>query len=288
MTFVRLFACASLALSVAGCGTPPSHDNPSAKTSFFPSANPLKAATIGDRIPMEPGAWVHPNRPARLSGRTLTVSSIHQIKLEPKEVILTFDDGPMPGKTEKVLADLDQYGVKATFLMVGQMAKTYPALARQVAARGHSIGSHTWRHADLRSMDYGLAVSEILRGENAVKAASGADVGFFRFPYLSDTSRLRATLAQRGTVVLDVAIDSKDYFKTSSEGVIDRTMAALHRRQGGIILMHDIHKRTVNMLPELLARLQSEGYQVVTLRYKRSRMPTLESAAIRNENRRPL
>ncbi|MGV8939758.1 MAG: polysaccharide deacetylase family protein [Allorhizobium sp.] len=273
MSLVRLIACASITLTVAGCATAPTGDKPSAKTAYFPMANPRSPASASDTIPLEPASWLHPNRPGGLAGRTLTVSSIGQIKLAPKEVILTFDDGPRPGRTEQVLAALDRYGVKATFLMVGEMAKAHPALALEVAAHGNSIGSHTYRHANLKDMNYDLALSDILRGETAVKSSSGADIGFFRFPYLADTSRLRASLSQRGTVVLDVGIDSKDYFKSTPSEVIERTMAALHHRQSGIILMHDIHARTVKMLPELLSRLQAEGYKVVTLRYKRSRMP---------------
>ena len=67
-----------------------------------------------------------------LAGRTLTVSSLHDIRLEDKEVILTFDDGPMPGKTERILATLDEFGVKAAFMMVGEMAQAHPAVARKV------------------------------------------------------------------------------------------------------------------------------------------------------------
>lgn len=235
----------------------------------------------GDRVPMEPAAWAHPDNvmaKGTLAGRTLTVGSLAELRLGPKEVVLTFDDGPMPGKTEKILATLDRFGVKATFLMVGQMAKAYPELARKVAARGHAIGSHTYRHSNLAALGFDQAMNEILSGENAVKASTGDDVGFFRFPYLSDTARLRAALARRGTVVLDAQIDSKDYFKSTPDAVAARTVATLQRQHGGIILMHDIHARTATMLPALLARLEADGYKVVNLRYRRSRMDMIAMA----------
>ncbi|GEO84555.1 hypothetical protein GCM10007920_23050 [Ciceribacter naphthalenivorans] len=230
-------------------------------------------------MPMEPAAWLRPNRPlGQLGGRTITASSISDIHLAPREVVLTFDDGPMPGKTERILATLDRYGVKATFLMVGQMAKSYPSIARKVAEQGHSIGSHTWGHPNLKGIAYDQAINQITKGELAVRSGAGVQPGFFRFPYLADTPRLRSALAHRGTVVLDVSIDSKDYFTSQPSEIVERTMAALHRRGNGVILMHDIHSRTVNMLPMLLQRLKSEGYKVVTLQYARSRMPMLAAA----------
>lgn len=271
MQILRLLACISVGASLVGCATgrPP---ETSAKTAFIPAPAIEVPVDADAPIPMEPAAWQRPHNPMGLAGRTLTVGSVSDIKLRPREVVLTFDDGPIPGKTESILTTLDRYGVKATFLMVGQMAKTYPALARAVTARGHSVGSHTWRHANLAQMGHERAMNEILRGEQAVMAGSKTDVGFFRFPYLAATSSLRAALARRGTVVLDVGVDSKDYFKLQPDEVVSRTMAALRHRQSGIILLHDIHGRTAAALPALLSQLKAEGYKVVNLRYKRSRM----------------
>ena len=202
---------------------------------------------------------------SRLGGRTLRVSSIRDIKLQPKEVILTFDDGPVPGKTEHILSTLDQYNIKATFLMVGHMAKAHAHLAKQVALKGHAIGSHTFNHDNLRNKSFNAALDNIRRGERAVRAATGGEVAFFRFPYLSDTSELRNHLASRGTVVLDVDVDSKDYFKVSPQKVMQQTMKRLRQRGKGIILLHDLHNRTVSMLPDLLKNLKIEGYKVVNL-----------------------
>ncbi len=181
--------------------------------------------------------------------------------------------GTMAGSFVEITGQLDAFGVKATFLMVGQMAETYPSIARSVVARGHSIGSHTYRHRNLASMSFDSALSEIQRGEKAVQKATATDAAFFRFPYLSDTRRLRSALTARGEVIMDVDVDSKDYFKDGPAKVAERTMAALNRRGRGIILMHDIHKRTATMLPAMLNELKAQGYKVVALRYKRSRMP---------------
>ena len=275
MSFYRLALSAIAACLLASCSTA-KPEAPSLKSAYVaPASKPVaKPLDADDPVPMAPAAWFKPNRPlGGLGGRTLTVGSVDEIKLRPKEVILTFDDGPMPGKTEAVLAILNRYGVKASFMMVGSMAEAHPAIARKVAGSGNSIGSHTFRHADLAHLSFDQAMNEILKGETAVRTATGVQPGFFRFPYLSDTRRLRLALASRGSVVMDVQIDSKDYFRNSPSQLVERTMASLHKQGHGIILMHDIHARTVQMLPTLLERLKAEGYQVVALRYKRSRMP---------------
>lgn len=200
-----------------------------------------------------------------LSGRTMRVASIGDIRLRSKEVILTFDDGPVPGRTDKILDTLDRYGVKATFLMVGTMVQNNPALARQVYRRGHSIGSHTWTHDNLARKGFEASVADIRRGEAALRSAGLRDIPFFRFPYLADTQALRRHLGNRGVIVLDTDIDSKDYLKTSPATLANRTMAKVRARGKGIILMHDLQPRTVKALPSFLAMLKREGYKVVNL-----------------------
>jgi peptidoglycan-N-acetylglucosamine deacetylase len=261
-------------LTIAGCATKPAEKSDALKTAFAPVKAERPPMSASDAITMEPASWFRQSSPTGgLQGRTLSVGAISDIKLNDKEVVLTFDDGPMPGKTAKVLDILDRFQVKASFMMVGQMAQNYPALAREVQARGHSIGSHTFSHKNLAAMNFDAAMAEIAKGERAVGKALAEPVGAFRFPYLADTGRLRRALANRGVVVMDVNIDSKDYFNSSPDQVLRRTMAVVQRQRKGIILMHDIHNRTVAMLPGLLQQLKNQGYHVVALRFKRSRMP---------------
>jgi peptidoglycan/xylan/chitin deacetylase (PgdA/CDA1 family) len=119
------------------------------------------------------------------------------------------------------------------------------------------------------------ALTDIANGNAAVSRVTGTPVGFFRFPYLADTGALRQAAADRGLVILDVDIDSKDYFKLSPATLAANTMARVRAKRKGIILMHDIHGRTAAMLPMLLAQLKAGGYKVVALQYRRSRMPQL-------------
>ncbi|MCO6186509.1 polysaccharide deacetylase family protein [Rhizobium sp. L1K21] len=291
-------------LTVTGCATKHQKDSSATKTAFAPvqeTAAPEALQTedtrsagleqISKKMTLMNAPWFRPvgfslrgpdseaNVQGGFSGRTLTVSAASQIQLKDKEIILTFDDGPIPGRTERVLDVLDRFHVKATFLMVGQMARNYSALASRVAAEGHTIGSHTYDHANLQTKGHDRAISDIVSGDAAVRKATGSTVGFFRFPYLADTPQLRRELAAAGIVVLDVDIDSKDYFASTPEAIAARTMAVVRAKRKGIILMHDIHTRTSAMLPALLSMLKSEGYSIVSLRYGRPKAGTVVALA---------
>ncbi|MBB3919357.1 polysaccharide deacetylase family protein [Rhizobium fabae] len=266
-----VLSCIVFAAALSGCSTTKqSSPDTSIKTSsvIAPEGRKLAYSADGDAAaPLLAG-------PHHLAGRTLEISSLADLKLHDKEVILSFDDGPIPGRTDKVLAILDQFGVKGAFMMVGQMAEMHPALARKVAMDGNTIGSHTYRHANLNALSFDAAMAEVTKGEMAVTKATGTDVAFFRFPYLAESHRLRAAIAMRDLVVMDVDIDSKDYFTTTPASVMQRTMNLLHKRGSGIILMHDIHKRTATMLPTLLSKLEDEGYKVVTLKFRKAQAPS--------------
>ena len=215
------------------------------------------------------GGLFSPHSFGGLAGRTVTINSIADLKLRSHEVVLTFDDGPMPGRTENILRALDNAGVKATFMMVGSMARAHPAIVREVAAQGHTIGTHTQSHANLAQLNVAAADAQIDGGIKSVEAALVPSMSrlapFFRFPYLASTATLRHQLATRGIVVIDADIDSKDYFQSTPEQVRQRTLKRIEQRGSGIILMHDIHPRTALMLPQLLADLKARDYKVVRL-----------------------
>jgi peptidoglycan-N-acetylglucosamine deacetylase len=219
------------------------------------------------RIPATPSA--SPISVGTLAGRTIRVGSASDIRLRPGEVVLTFDDGPSPGRTEAVLSALRAYGVRATFLMVGRMARKHPVTARKVVAAGMTIGTHTERHAKLSRIGTVRALAEIDAGRRSIAAALGPSghrlAPFFRFPYLADTTALRRQLSAQHIVVLDVDVDSRDYFRSSPGRVKARTMRRLKWRGSGVILFHDIHARTAKALPLILAELAANGFKVVHL-----------------------
>ncbi|WP_176084940.1 polysaccharide deacetylase family protein [Martelella sp. HB161492] len=202
-----------------------------------------------------------------LAGRVIYIDQTHDIVLAPKEVVLTFDDGPVPKNTPSILDTLDAFGVKATFFMVGEMARSHAAIGADVARRGHTIGTHSYSHPNLAQLSTAAAQNEIDKGVAAVTSATGQEPHFFRFPYLSESGRLDQMIAARGLIPVGVDIDSIDYRPASSQVLINRVMAGLAKHGGGIILMHDLQTRTAHFLPGLLTELQAGGYKVVQLRY---------------------
>ena len=250
-----------VALGAMACGC--------ATTKSATASDATKLAYTAEPETPGTGGLFTPRSFGGLAGRTVTVNSIADLKLRSHEVVLTFDDGPMPGRTENILRALDNAGVKATFMMVGSMARAHPAIVREVAAHGHTIGTHTQSHANLAQLSVAAADAQIDGGIKSVSAALVPSISrpapFFRFPYLASTAALRHQLAARGIVVIDADIDSKDYFQSTPEQVRQRTLKRIEQRGSGIILMHDIHPRTAQMLPQLLADLKARGYKVVRL-----------------------
>lgn len=185
--------------------------------------------------------------------------------LRPKEVLLTFDDGPMPWITRSILDTLDAACVRATFFSVGQMALAYPDVVREVAARGHTIGTHTMTHPfNMHRMQPARAEDEIERGFAAVSAAAGAPVApFFRFPGLADSALLLNYLQQRGIAAFTVDVVTNDSYIASPSRLIERTLATVERQNGGIILFHDIKRATAKALPDILKGLKAKGFTIV-------------------------
>jgi peptidoglycan/xylan/chitin deacetylase (PgdA/CDA1 family) len=189
--------------------------------------------------------------------------------LEPGEVVLTFDDGPWPGNTPAVLAALASQCVKATFFPIGKHATWHPDILKQVVAEGHSIGSHTWSHADLSKKTPADAKDEIENGLSAVTVAAGRPLApFFRFPGLRPSGELSAYLAERNIAIFSTDLDSFDFRTRKPEQVITTVMTKLKKRGKGIILMHDFQRSTAIALPELLTQLKAGGYKVVQLKAK--------------------
>lgn len=184
--------------------------------------------------------------------------------LRDKEVILTFDDGPVPKRTRAILKALENHCAKATFFAVGTMSLAYPRTLRLVEKAGHTVASHTWRHARLPSIGFSRAKSEIEKGLAAVSAALGRPAApFFRFPYLRDTRALLKYVTKRNLTTFDVDVVSGDTDGYGVKRMVRATMSRLRKRGRGILLFHDIKKVTTRALPHILTALHKEGYKVV-------------------------
>jgi peptidoglycan/xylan/chitin deacetylase (PgdA/CDA1 family) len=198
--------------------------------------------------------------------------------LRPKEVVLTFDDGPLPWVTKSILDTLDKYCAKATFFQVGKMAAAYPGMVKDIDARGHTIGGHTWSHPfNMPKMKKEKAVEEIEKGLAAISLAAGKPAApFFRFTGLSDSDQLLAYLQTRGIASFTVDVVSNDSYIGDAKKLAEQTIRRIEERKGGIVLFHDIKAATAKALPTILASLKEKGYRVVHMRPKSALVPLTE------------
>src|SRR6201987_5923961 len=191
--------------------------------------------------------------------------------LRDKEIGLTFDDGPWPLNTPSVLKTLADECTTGIFFPIGKHSTYYPEILKQVAAAGHTIGSHTWSHATLtnKKLSEDQRKEEIEKGFSAVKWALGAPPApFFRFPALEHPPEMVTYLGTRNVGIFSCDLDSFDFKARNPQQVIDVTMKKLDKLGKGIILMHDFHKHTAEALPALLRKLKASGYKVVQMKPK--------------------
>jgi peptidoglycan-N-acetylglucosamine deacetylase len=185
------------------------------------------------------------------------------------EVVLTFDDGPWPNNTRAVLKALADHCTKAIFFPIGKHALWHPEILKEVAAAGHTVGGHTWSHANLGKMKGDKSVEEIEKGFSAVKLALGTNPSpFFRFPFLQASEEELAYLGTRNIAIFSHDLDSFDFKMRKPEDVIKSVMTKLEKKGKGIILMHDFQQATAAAIPTLLGELKAKGYKVVFMRAK--------------------
>ena len=184
--------------------------------------------------------------------------------LKDGEVVLTFDDGPLRGYTRLVLKALAAHCTKATFFIVGRMAAADPAMVREVADAGHTIGSHTWSHQNLAAIGLLKGRQELERGVSTITKARGAPISpFFRFPFLSGSRPVEEYAKSRNIASFWIDVDSKDY-QTRDSGIVHRRiMEQLAKSRKGIILLHDIQPSTAKGIMNLLDDLRDKGFKVV-------------------------
>ena len=199
--------------------------------------------------------------------------------LHPGEVVLTFDDGPWPNNTPKVLAALAHHCTKAIFFPIGLHATYEPDLLKQVAAAGHTVGSHTWCHQNLsktkgtclingrrQAVEYTFK-DEIEKGISAVSWALGGPIApFFRFPALQQPPEAITYLGQRNVGIFSADFDSFDFKLHKPDQVRKSVMTKLQKHGKGIILMHDFQHATADAIEQILDDLKAGGYRVVQMK----------------------
>ena len=193
------------------------------------------------------------------------------LPLDDHEVVLTFDDGPWPGTTPKVLAALAHECVRATFFLIGKPASEHPGLVRRLAAEGHTVAHHTWTHHNLKYMKPEAAIGEIDKGIAAVetalhgKATTTPSTPFFRFPFFEMTPATLDVLQKRGIAVFGADLWASDWIPMTPAQELKLLTDRLQIARKGIILLHDPKAQTAAMLPAFLRFLRDNRYRVVHL-----------------------
>ena len=178
-------------------------------------------------------------------------------------IALTFDDGPGL-YTQTLLEHLDRYHAKATFFVVGRNVAPYSIALQQAVQRKHQIGNHTWNHPLLPKRDEAVIRQEIESTNSAVAAATGVTPTMVRPPYGGMNDKVRAQLQQLTMPAIMWSIDTRDWADHNAAIVCSRAVA--NAAPGAIILMHDIHKTSVDAVPCILDALQKQGYRFVTVK----------------------
>ncbi|WP_375413229.1 polysaccharide deacetylase family protein [uncultured Bradyrhizobium sp.] len=193
------------------------------------------------------------------------------LPLDDHEVVLTFDDGPWPRTTPRVLAALANECVRATFFLIGKPASEHSELARRTAAEGHTVGHHTWLHRSLMRIKPDETTEEIDHGISAVEVAlhgmatTTPTTPFFRFPGFETTPATLALLQSRGIMVFGADLWASDWNPMTAQQELKLLTDRLRAARKGIILLHDPKAQTAAMLPDFLRYLRANRYRVVHL-----------------------
>jgi peptidoglycan/xylan/chitin deacetylase (PgdA/CDA1 family) len=239
----------------------------------------LAALTLSIAQPASAAAADCPGNPDALgTSRTIVVDPTEHPKigtmqysetlpLQDHEVVLTFDDGPIPKHSNQILAILAAECVKATFFEVGRMATEYPEGVRKLIAAGHSVGTHTQNHPlTMNRMPIEQAQKEIDDGIASTTAALGDPAQlspFMRIPGLLRASAVEDYLASKGIQTWSADFPADDWRHVSPQKVHDLAISRIAAKGKGILLLHDIQQRTVTALPSILRDLKAGGYRIV-------------------------
>lgn len=186
----------------------------------------------------------------------------------PKHVALTFDDGPSPGHTEKVLDILRQENVKATFFVIGKKVMEHPMLLNWIDEEGHEIGNHTYSHTRVTWINDQKMLDEIRRTSLLIWDLTGKKVEYFRPPHGRLTNAKRKKIEAKGYKVIYWSVNADDFYHTTwgmrtPESIADRVISRVNGND--IVLMHDNSYQITEALPVIIKALKKRGYYFVTI-----------------------
>lgn len=187
-----------------------------------------------------------------------------------RAIALTFDDGPDPEVTPRVLDALAQAGVRATFFLIGERARRHPDLVRRIVAEGHLVGNHSWDHAALPLRGRAAIAADLARTQDAIEHACGVRPAWFRPPYGLRDPRVLAEARELGMRTSLWSVSPRDWQDPGSDAIVVRTLSVIE--PGDIVLLHDGsaehaggHPDTAQALPRLVRELRERGYEAIRL-----------------------
>lgn len=208
-----------------------------------------------------------------ISSASVLVSSINDVNVETKDeekaqeeiverkrVALTFDDGPSPGVTSKLLDALKERGVKATFFVIGENAAAYPELIKREIEEGHTVGNHTYTHVNIKQISLAEALEELEKTNKVIEEISGVPVEYMRPPFGEWDKEV-----EKETNMIPVlwSVDTLDWTTENVDEIVNRVVTDIS--ENDIILLHDCYESSVNAVIRIIDILQAEGYEFVTV-----------------------
>ncbi len=186
----------------------------------------------------------------------------HRYKKEDKLIAITFDDGPST-YTDSLLNDLNRYKARASFFVLGKNAKAYPDALKKIVCSGHEIANHSFSHPNLARYSNNNVLSQIDTTDNIVHQYTGENISLFRPPYGSYNKNTLSLLKNRKKAVIMWSVDTLDWKHKNATYV--KNYILNHAKDGDIVLLHDIHKTTVDGFKQALPILIDRGFKLVTV-----------------------
>jgi peptidoglycan/xylan/chitin deacetylase (PgdA/CDA1 family) len=247
--------------SSASSETHTESDSETAKLMELPEPESETAAVPSEEAGKSDPKVTPPSKPVRKP--RVESRGIRSGSADRKWVALTFDDGPHPEFTPKILAELRKRNLKATFFVLGNKVKRYPWILQQAAKDGHELGNHSYSHRKLYQMSSDQILYEIRETQRQIRKATGLDPVLFRPPYGKLRSGTHDLVARQSLELVLWSVDTRDWLSRNPGKIVNLTMSKA--KHGSIILMHDIHATTAQALPQVLDELQARGFEFATI-----------------------
>jgi peptidoglycan-N-acetylglucosamine deacetylase len=249
-------------------------DGPATTQSISQPANPAsgqagqgKGATAAQKSAAAAAQPVPAPAPEPAAPPTVTPRKNYTYKsfnVDGSYIAMTFDDGPNPETTPRLLEILRQRNIKVTFFVLGNMVAKHPEVLKMIADEGHEIGSHSWSHPQLTRISQAAVDKELGNTSEAIFQVTGKRPIYLRPPYGSMKPSLRSYIEDKyGLSIVNWSVDPNDWKNRNSQAVHDAIMAQV--KPGAIVLSHDIYATTVDAMPRILDELAAKGYKFATL-----------------------